>query len=76
MNTTRIQSETSRRFVQVVVSIQFKGDAQHLSIDPWDNCPSQLAREEGRFCNDCEFWGREVQGIDWAEFSLCMFDDK
>ena len=45
-----------------------------VSVDPWSNCPSEIAREEGRLYNECEFWGREVQGVDWSESSLCLFD--
>jgi len=62
------------QYIQVVVGITGASDSQVLSIDPWDNCPFEVAKEEGLYCNECEFWGREVQGIDWSEFSLCLFD--
>ena len=60
--------------IQVAVSVQDAGTNLIVSVDPWDNCPSEIAREEGRLCNECEFWGREVQGVDWSESSLCLFD--
>ena len=63
----------SGQYVQVVVSIRVEDVNHNLCVDPWDNCPSVVAKEEGRLCNECEFWGREVQGIDWYEFSLCLF---
>jgi hypothetical protein len=59
--------------VQVVVSIAESSNGLVISVDPWGNCPSEVAKEEGRFCNECEFWGKEVRGVDWAEFSLCYF---
>ena len=55
--------------IQVVVSIK----NTDVVIDPWDNCPYEVAREEGRPCNDCEFWSNEVRGIEWTEFTLCQF---
>lgn len=55
--------------IQVVVSIK----GTEVVIDPWDNCPYEDAKEEARPCNDCEFWGNEVRGIDWTEFTLCQF---
>ncbi len=64
------------QYIQVVVDITGVSDSQVLSIDHWDNCPFEVAKEEGQYCNQCEFWGREVRGIDWAEFSLCCFKDK
>jgi len=65
------------QYIQVVVGITGASDSQVLfSIDPWDNCPFGVAKEEGRYCNECEFWGQKVRGIDWAEFSLCCFRDK
>jgi hypothetical protein len=64
------------RHIQVVVSIKVNGSNQTMSIDPWGHCPSEIAREEGRYCGDCEFWGGEVEGIDWYEFSLCLYDDQ
>jgi hypothetical protein len=60
--------------IQVAVSVQDAGTNLNVSVDPWDNCPSEIAREEGRLCNECECWGREVQGVDWSEFSLCSFN--
>ena len=35
----------------------------------------EIAKAEGLHCNECEFWGQKVRGIDWAEFSLCYFKD-
>ena len=70
------QDSLHRRYVQVVVSITEESGDQILAIDPWGNCPSATAREEGRSCADCEFWGNEVEGIDWYEFSLCLFDGR
>ena len=70
-----MESNTSYRqvpkndLIQVAVSIK----ETRVTIDPWSNCPSQIARDEGRACNECEFWGREVQAIDWSEFTLCLF---
>jgi hypothetical protein len=69
-------NELSGQHIQVVISVTEASGSQVLSIDPWNNCPSQSAREEGRLCNDCEFWGREVEGIDWYEYSLCLHDSK
>ena len=60
--------------IQVAVTINQADISQTLSVDPWSNCPSETAREEGRFCNECRFWGAEVEAIDWCEFSLCLFD--
>jgi len=71
-----IGQHVTGQYVQVVVSVQGADPSQSLSIDPWDNCPSGTAREEGRSCNDCEFWDREVKAIDWYEFSLCLFDSE
>jgi hypothetical protein len=65
----------SGRYIQVIVSIQDNKGKQIFSVDPWNNCPSEIVSEEGRFCNDCEFWGRRVEGIDWFEFSLCLFEE-
>lgn len=62
--------------VQVVISVTRSSDALVLSIDPWDNCPSEIAKEDGCSCNECEFWGQEVRGVDWTEFSLCYFKRK
>jgi hypothetical protein len=62
------------QYIQVVVGITGASDSQVISIDPWDNCPDEIAKEEGLHCNECEFWGQEVRGIDWAEFSLCRFE--
>ncbi len=62
--------------IQVVVGVTRSSDTLVLSIDPWDNCPSEAAREEGCLCNECEFWGHEVRGVDWSEFSLCCFGGK
>ena len=59
--------------VQVTVCVQ---EGNQISVDPWDNCPSEEAKEEGRYCNQCEFWGQEVRGVDWSEFSLCLFRDE
>jgi hypothetical protein len=64
----------SSRYIQVVVHVQKVGSTHIFSIDPWDNCPSEAARGEGQSCNECAFWGQEVRGIDWSEFSLCLFD--
>ena len=62
------------QYIQVVVSIAAASGSQVLlTIDPWDNCPFEIAKREGRYCNECEFWGQEVQGVDWTEFSLCCF---
>jgi hypothetical protein len=69
-------SGSSNQYIQVVVDVQDRqgeGNIPIFSIDPWDNCPSEVGKEEGWLCQECEFWGREVQGIDWAEFSLCSF---
>lgn len=35
------------QYVQVVVGITGASDSQVLSIDPWDNCPFEVAKEEG-----------------------------
>jgi len=59
--------------VNVVVAIQLDQSAMAVFIDPWDNCPSEEAKSEGRQCQECEFWGQEVRGVDWHEFSLCTF---
>jgi hypothetical protein len=59
--------------VNVVVEVRFDQSSLTVFIDPWNNCPSEEARDEGRQCQECEFWGREVRGVDWSEFSLCMF---
>jgi hypothetical protein len=68
-------ADLAGQYIQVVVEIDGASGSQVLSIDPWDNCPFEMAREEGRYCNECEFWGQEVRGIDWAEFSACYFSD-
>jgi hypothetical protein len=62
------------QYIQVAVTISSEVGSEGTSVDPWSNCPSETARNEGRICNKCEFWGREVQAIDWSEFSLCLFD--
>jgi hypothetical protein len=59
--------------VNVVVAVQFDGPSLAIFVDPWDNCPSEEARNEGRQCQECEFWEQEVRGVDWHEFSLCAF---
>lgn len=64
-----LQQSYSSELIQVVVSIK----GTEIIIDPWDNCPYEVAREEGRPCNGCEFWGNEVQGIEWTEFTSCQF---
>jgi hypothetical protein len=61
------------RYVQVVVTLQGEDKSLIIEVDPWSNCPSAEAREEGRYCNDCEFWGHKVQAIDWGEYSICQF---
>jgi hypothetical protein len=66
-------NDLSGQYIQVVVSIRDGEDKHEFTIDPWDNCPSEMIREEGRYCNDCEYWGRHVEGIDWSEFSLCLW---
>jgi hypothetical protein len=70
------EESPSSLYIQVVVHLQKAGSTQTFSIDPWDNCPSEVAREEGQICNECVFWGQEVQGVDWSEFSLCLFDSR
>ena len=67
-------ADLSGRNVRVVVDVTGPDDALVLSIDPWSNCPFETAKEEGRFCNECEFWGSQVRGVDWAEFSLCLYE--
>ena len=75
MNGTNLpRAENPGQLIQVVVCTQSGEDKPAITIDPWDNCPSQVGREEGWSCEDCEFWGGEVRGIDWSEFSLCLFD--
>lgn len=64
------------RHVQVAVTLQDVEGGNNLSIDPWDNCPSAEAREEGRYCNECEHWGREVKAVDWSEFSVCLLGNE
>ena len=64
------------RYVQVAVTLDAGHGGRHFSVDPWDNCPSAEAREEGRYCNECEYWGREVKAIDWSEFSICLFNNE
>lgn len=59
--------------VKVVVAIKSEQSSLEVFIDPWDNCPSEEARDEARECQECEFWGQEVWGDDWHEFSLCTF---
>ena len=66
---------TESKHIQVAVTVSKEDGANALTIDPWSNCPSADAREEGRCCNDCQFWGGEVEAIDWSEFSLCEFAD-
>lgn len=66
-------SESTGRYIRVVISIAESSEGQILSIDPWNNCPSQSARAEAQFCNLCEFWGKEVEGVDWHEYSLCLY---
>jgi hypothetical protein len=63
-----------KRYIQVVVSVQSEESALVILIDPWDNCPSQVAKDDGRNCIDCKHWGRDVKGVDWLEFSSCLFD--
>lgn len=66
-------TDSPGQHIQVVVSITVPSGSPVFSIDPWGNCPSEIAKEEGRYCNECEFWGGKVEGIDWSEFSLCCF---
>ena len=69
-----INENLSEQYVQVIVSIEADKVPPVFTIDPWDNCPCEAAKEEGRFCNECEWWGRVVEGYDWSELSLCLFD--
>lgn len=69
------KSVPTGRYIQVAVAVRGTANKFDVSIDPWDNCPSEIAKEEGRYCNECEFWAHEVKGIDWSEFSLCLFDN-
>ena len=66
--------DSAGQYIQVVVDISGMKVSPALSIDPWSNCPSEAAREEGCTCNECEFWAGEIRGVDWHEFSLCLFD--
>jgi hypothetical protein len=63
------------RLVQVAITIAGKDSNLDFSVDPWSNCPSAEAREEGRYCDECQHWGRKVEAIDWSEFSICLFDN-
>jgi hypothetical protein len=73
MNDPMVPSNHPSLEVRVVVAIQFDKPSLAVFIDPWDNCPSEEARDEGCQCQECEFWGQEVWGVDWHEFSLCKF---
>lgn len=64
------------RQVQVAVTLHGENNRLNISVDPWSNCPSAEAREEGRYCNECEYWGRKVEAFDWSEFSVCLFDNE
>lgn len=70
------QNVTINRYVQVAVTLQAEDSSHNLSVDPWSNCPSAEAKEEGRYCNECEYWGRKVEAIDWSEFSVCLFNNE
>jgi hypothetical protein len=63
------------RYVQVAVFMDDTWPYPFFSVDPWDNCPFQVAREEERSCDECEFWGRRVESEGWIAFSLCLFEE-
>lgn len=71
-----VDDETRERYIQVAVFLEDTRDYPYFSVDPWDNCPSPDAREEGRSCDECEFWGRRVESEDWVAFSLCRFREE
>ena len=70
---TPVDEETRGCYIQAAIFLQETGDFPYFSVDPWDNCPSTVAREEGRACDECEYWGREVEAVDWIELSRCCF---
>ena len=70
-----IPESRTERLIQVAVTVESDGTQTELTVDPWGNCPSAIARNEGRSCEVCPFWGGEVTCIDWIEFSVCLFSD-
>lgn len=68
-----VDTKPSGRYVQVAVFLDDTWDYPIFSVIPRDNCPSRAARRGRRSCDECEHWGREVEAIDWEQFSLCRF---
>jgi hypothetical protein len=76
MNNHEWPEEAAVNYVQVAVTLQREEKGIILTVDPWSNCPSAEAREDGLCCSECEYWGRRVEALDWNEFSVCLFTNE